>query len=62
MRRILLHALSAILLAWTTVSAQDKIRIGYIGLSLSSMPLLAARDLGMFAKNGVQAEVLLLTS
>jgi len=62
MRRILLHALSALLLAWTTVSAQDKIRIGYIGLSLSSMPLLAARDLGMFAKNGVQAEVLLLTS
>lgn len=42
--------------------AQDKIRIGYIGLSLSSMPLLAAREQRVFAKNGLQAEVLLLTS
>ncbi|HEX2930234.1 MAG TPA: hypothetical protein VHV54_10995, partial [Candidatus Binatia bacterium] len=41
--------------------AQDRVRIGYIGLSLSSMPILAARDLGFFAKNGVQAELLLLT-
>lgn len=41
--------------------AQDKVRIGYIGLSLSSMPLLAARELGIFAKNGVQAELLMLT-
>lgn len=41
--------------------AQDKVRIGYIGLSLSSMPLLAARDLGLFAKNGIQAELLMLT-
>src|SRR5262245_43306748 len=41
--------------------AQDKVRVGYIGLSLSSMPLLAARDLGFFAKNGIQAELLLLT-
>jgi NitT/TauT family transport system substrate-binding protein len=43
-------------------SAQEKIRIGYIGLSLSSLPLLAARELGIFSKNGVLAEVLLLTS
>ncbi len=62
MRPILLYALFAILLLSTAASGQEKIRIGYIGLSLSSMPLLAARDLGMFAKNGVQAEVLLLTS
>ena len=41
--------------------AQDKVRIGYIGLSLSSMPLLAARDLGLFAKNGIQEELLMLT-
>lgn len=41
--------------------AQDKVRIGYIGLSLSSMPLLAAREFGIFAKNGVQAELLMLT-
>ena len=46
----------------SVVSAQEKIRIGYIGLSLSSLPILAARDLGFFAKNGVQAEALLLTS
>lgn len=38
-----------------------KIRIGHIGLSLSSVPLLAARELGTFSKNGLQAEVLLLT-
>jgi len=60
MKRILLFVLLAVFPA--VVSAQEKVRIGYIGLSLSSMPLLAARDLGMFAKNGVQAEVLLLTS
>jgi NitT/TauT family transport system substrate-binding protein len=41
--------------------AQEKIRVGYIGLSLSSLPLLAARELGTFSKNGVQAEILLLT-
>ena len=45
----------------TAAPAQEKIRIGYIGLSLSSMPLLAALDLGTFSKNGIQAEVLLLT-
>jgi ABC-type nitrate/sulfonate/bicarbonate transport system substrate-binding protein len=45
----------------TNSLAQEKIRIGYIGLSLSSLPLLAARELGFFAKNGLQAEVLLLT-
>ena len=42
--------------------AQEKVRIGYIGLSLSSLPLLAARELGFFSRNGVQAEVVLLTS
>ena len=42
--------------------AQDKVRIGYIGLSLSSLPLLAARELGFFSRNGVQPEVVLLTS
>jgi ABC-type nitrate/sulfonate/bicarbonate transport system substrate-binding protein len=43
------------------LQAQEKIRVGYIGLSLSSMPILAARDLGTFAKNGLQAELVLLT-
>ena len=45
----------------TTASAQERIRVGYIGLSLSSLPLLAARELGLFSKNGIQAENLLLT-
>ena len=61
MRRILSLLLLAFIIFSTAASAQEKIRIGYIGLSLSSMPILAARDLGMFAKNGIQAELLLLT-
>lgn len=48
------------LVATSPSFAQEKIRVGYIGLSLSSLPLLAARELGIFAKNGLQAEVLLL--
>ena len=61
MPRILSLSLLAFILFSTAASAQEKIRIGYIGLSLSSMPILAARDLGMFAKNGIQAELLLMT-
>lgn len=61
MPRILSLSLLALILFSTAASAQEKIRIGYIGLSLSSMPILAARDLGTFAKNGIQAELLLLT-
>jgi len=44
------------------VSAQEKIRIAYVGPSLSNLPLLAARELGTFSRNGLQAEILLLTS
>ena len=61
MPRILSLSLLAFILFSTAASAQEKIRIGYIGLSLSSMPILAARDLGMFAKNGIQPELLLMT-
>jgi NitT/TauT family transport system substrate-binding protein len=43
-------------------SAQERIRIAYVGPSLSSLPLLAARELGTFSRNGLQAEILLLTS
>lgn len=61
----MIRKLSLVLLSSTlflsAASAQERIRIGYIGLSLSSMPLLAARELGTFSKNGVQAEILLLT-
>jgi NitT/TauT family transport system substrate-binding protein len=45
----------------TAASAQERIRIGYIGLSLSSMPLLAAREFGTFSKNGLQTELVMLT-
>lgn len=62
MPRTLSLSLLAFILFSTAASAQEKIRIGYIGLSLSSLPLLAARELGIFSKNGVHAEVLLLTS
>lgn len=59
-RKLSLVLLSSILFL-SAASAQERIRIGYIGLSLSSMPLLAARELGTFSKNGIQAELLLLT-
>lgn len=57
--------LSAVLL-WlglfvTAACAQERVRVGYIGLSLSSMPLLAAREFGTFSKNGLQAELVMLT-
>src|SRR5919106_5108400 len=42
--------------------AQERIRIAYVGPSLSNLPLLAAKELGTFAKNGLQAEILVLTS
>ena len=61
MKRLLSFLLLASLGFPTAAAAQEKIRIGYIGLSLSSMPILAARDLGIFAKNGIQAELLLMT-
>src|SRR5262245_1824373 len=51
---------------WTAVClsptlAQEKIRVGYIGVSLSSVPVLAARELGYFSKHGLQVENVLLT-
>jgi len=61
MIRILSLALLSVTFFFSVASAQEKIRVGYIGLSLSSLPLLAARELGTFSKYGVQAEVLLLT-
>jgi ABC-type nitrate/sulfonate/bicarbonate transport system substrate-binding protein len=61
-RFILLCGLICALCYGGSLFAQDKVRIGYIGLSLSSLPLLAARELGFFSRNGIQAEVVLLTS
>jgi len=44
------------------LDAQERVRIAYIGPSLSNLPLLAAKESGAFAKNGLQAELLVLTS
>jgi NitT/TauT family transport system substrate-binding protein len=41
---------------------EDRVRIAYIGPSLSNLPLLAAKETGIFARNGLQAEILVLTS
>ena len=42
--------------------AQEKIRIAYVGPSLSNLPLLAAKQMGAFARQGLDVEILLLTS
>ena len=42
--------------------AQDKVRIAYIGPSLSNLPLLAARETGIFLRHKLDVEILLLTS
>jgi ABC-type nitrate/sulfonate/bicarbonate transport system substrate-binding protein len=42
--------------------AQDKVRIAYVGPSLSNLPLLAAKELGGFARQGLEVEILVLTS
>jgi ABC-type nitrate/sulfonate/bicarbonate transport system substrate-binding protein len=42
--------------------AQDKVRISYVGPSLSNLPLLAAKELGIFSRNKLDVEILLLTS
>jgi NitT/TauT family transport system substrate-binding protein len=42
--------------------AQDKVRISYVGPSLSNLPLLAAKELGIFSRHGLEVEILLLTS
>jgi ABC-type nitrate/sulfonate/bicarbonate transport system substrate-binding protein len=44
------------------VFAQEKIRIAYVGPSLSNLPLLAAKQMGAFARQGLDVEILLLTS
>ncbi len=42
--------------------AQDKVRIAYVGPSLSNLPLLAAKETGIFARHKLDVEILLLTS
>src|SRR5258706_14838622 len=61
-RTIAAIACVLLLICSTRVFAQEKIRIAYVGPSLSNLPLLAARELGTFSRNGLKAEILLLTS
>lgn len=42
--------------------AQDRVRIAYVGPSLSNLPLLAAKETGIFARHKLDVEILLLTS
>lgn len=42
--------------------AQDRVRIAYVGPSLSNLPLLAAKEIGIFARHKLDVEILLLTS
>ena len=42
--------------------AQDRVRIAYVGPSLSNLPLLAAKEVGIFARHKFDVEILLLTS
>jgi ABC-type nitrate/sulfonate/bicarbonate transport system substrate-binding protein len=42
--------------------AQGKVRISYVGPSLSNLPLLGAKELGTFSRHGLEVEILLLTS
>ncbi len=42
--------------------AQDKVRIAFVGPSLSNLPLLAAKETGIFARHKLDVEILLLTS
>jgi NitT/TauT family transport system substrate-binding protein len=42
--------------------AQDRVRIAYVGPSLSNLPLLAVKETGIFARHKLDVEILLLTS
>ena len=42
--------------------AQDRVRIAYVGPSLSNLPLLVAKEIGIFARHKLDVEILLLTS
>ena len=42
--------------------AHDRVRIAYVGPSLSNLPLLAAKETGIFARHKLDVEILLLTS
>src|SRR5262245_53037000 len=59
---LLLDLICFALILGSALDSQEQVRIAYIGPSLSNLPLLAAKESGAFAKNGLQAELLVLTS
>jgi len=59
---ILLCALICALCLGVPSFAQDRVRIAYVGPSLSNLPLLAAKETGIFARHKLDVEILLLTS
>lgn len=60
--KIIIYALMLGVCDGSALLAQDKVRIAYVGPSLSNLPLLAAKELGGFARQGLEVEILLLTS
>ena len=60
--KIIIYALMLSVCDGSALLAQDKVRIAYVGPSLSNLPLLAAKELGGFARQGLEVEILLLTS
>ena len=61
-RFLLLCGLLLTLATTESSVAQEKIRIAYVGPSLSNLPLLAAKQMGAFARQSLDVEILLLTS
>jgi NitT/TauT family transport system substrate-binding protein len=60
MKRLLL--LSFIVLLANSVSAADRIRIGYSSISGAYTPIWVAHDAGYFAKEGLQDDIILIPS
>ena len=60
--KIIIYALMLSVCDGSALLGQDKVRIAYVGPSLSNLPLLAAKELGGFARQGLEVEILLLTS
>ena len=59
---ILLCELICVLCLGDPSFAQDRVRIAYVGPSLSNLPLLAAKETGIFARHKLDVEIVLLTS
>ncbi len=58
MRRALALGLVALALGATSAKAGDPIRVGYIGTSLASIPIVVADGKGFFAAQGLDAKLM----